>query len=100
MADYLEAYMAANSREPEIRLLYANGWVLFRNRESYISFDRKRMREVVEMTLRLKARAAQGMEARSAETLGSAVGDSPVSRKADAPDPLPPIPQSQTESAA
>lgn len=86
---YLAAFRMANNGECVARISYESGWIVFRNSSNWRT-GRYRVRQLVEMTERLLERAAaQGMEARSAETLGSArKGDSPVG-EADAPIPSP-----------
>lgn len=92
MNDYADAYMAANKKSPDFRLLYANGWVLFQSIHSHCTLDKRRLSHIVGMTERLRARA-NDERAQRENAKRSSPKDASVVGEAEAPDPLSPEPQ-------
>ena len=78
MAEYISAYVAANRKQPDFRLVHVAGWVQFRSRRSSMVVDRKRLGALATMTKRLRERALlQGIEAEGRNAEGGSVHESP-----------------------
>jgi hypothetical protein len=58
MFAYMAAYSAANDAPPPFRLIYQNGWVEFRSRNSSAILHRKSLSALVAMTQTLRSRQA------------------------------------------
>jgi hypothetical protein len=57
--EYRAAYKAANGRAIPEGVSYEAGWFIFRGSDGYAFHGRKRSYEIIEMTTRLKERAAR-----------------------------------------
>lgn len=95
--DYLAAYDAVNLEyDAPFRLMYERGWFIFRSRYSSLILQKVRASSLVEMTERLRSRAAQAIEVRRTETQSGSACESAVGLQSDAPQSPSPSPQTYT----